>query len=417
MVCLMVACGVLPGAGAGARRDPLDARRRSAARVRLPGEDDGGVPGGAGLRAGLPDRGPGRACAAGSRSCWPAGWRCSSSSGWWVAIVALWPAVSRPMIDGSPDNSILNLIFGYNGFGRLSGGGAGGGAGGNFSGATGPFRLFNDLMGGQASWLLPAAAIVLVGGLAWRWRAPRTDRLRAALLLWGSWLVVSGAVFSFGSGVIHTYYTVALAPAIAALVAIGACCPVAAARAGAGAGGHRPDGRRHGRLGGRAAAAHPVLGAVADPAGDRGRAGCDRPAWQRPPSYGGGWRRRRPLLPWSPAWPLRWPTRRRRSRPPHTGSVPVGGPDGRARRSAVWAAPAGRGGARWSRRARRSVAVARAALAAGGRRHGAAGDGGARRPGEQRADQGAQGRRIQLPLGRGDLRLAERRVARARLRR
>ncbi len=44
------------------------------------------------------------------------------SSGWWVAIVALWPASSRPMIDGSPDNSILNLIFGYNGFGRLSGG-------------------------------------------------------------------------------------------------------------------------------------------------------------------------------------------------------------------------------------------------------------------------------------------------------
>ncbi len=51
-----------------------------------------------------------------------------------------------------------------------------------------------------------------------RRRAPRTDRTRAALLLWGGWLVVSGLVFSYGSGVIHTYYTVALAPAIAALV-------------------------------------------------------------------------------------------------------------------------------------------------------------------------------------------------------
>ena len=138
--------------------------------------------------------------------------------GWWVAIVQLWPAGSRPMIDGSPTNSILNLIFGYNGFGRLSGGTGGA----NFSGTPGIFRLFNDLMGAQASWLLPAAGVVLVGGLAWRLRAPRTDRLRAALLLWGSWALVSGAVFSFSSGVIHTYYTVELAPALAALVGIGA---------------------------------------------------------------------------------------------------------------------------------------------------------------------------------------------------
>ena len=152
-----------------------------------------------------------------------------ASAGWWVAIVALWPASSRPMIDGSSDNSILNLIVGYNGIGRLTGSGGGvggggvtGGGGGNFSGTTGVLRLFNDLMGGQASWLLPAALLALVAGLAWRWRAPRTDHTRAALLLWGSWLVVSGLVFSLSGGVIHTYYTVALAPAIAALVAIGA---------------------------------------------------------------------------------------------------------------------------------------------------------------------------------------------------
>src|SRR6201992_3013527 len=64
------------------------------------------------------------------------------SAGWRVAIVALWPAASRPMIDGSPDNSILNLITGYNGLGRIfgssGGGGMGGGGGGaNFSGQTG----------------------------------------------------------------------------------------------------------------------------------------------------------------------------------------------------------------------------------------------------------------------------------------
>jgi 4-amino-4-deoxy-L-arabinose transferase-like glycosyltransferase len=144
------------------------------------------------------------------------------SAGWWVAIVALWPVTSRPMIDGSSSNSILDLIVGYNGLGRLTGSGGGPGGGGNFSGQTGVLRLFNDVMGGQASWLLPAALLALVAGLAWRARAPRTDRTRAALILWGGWLLVSGLVFSLSGGVIHTYYTVALAPAIAALVAIGA---------------------------------------------------------------------------------------------------------------------------------------------------------------------------------------------------
>ena len=147
-------------------------------------------------------------------------------AGWWVAIVALLPASSRPFIDGSPDNNIFNLIFGYNGLQRLfgnAGGGAGGGGGGgaNFSGATGTLRLFNDLMGGQASWLLPAALLALIAGL-WATRsAPRTDRTRAALLLWGGWLLVTAAVFSYSQGIIHTYYAVALAPPIAALVAIG----------------------------------------------------------------------------------------------------------------------------------------------------------------------------------------------------
>jgi len=128
------------------------------------------------------------------------------------------------MIDGSPDNNIFNLIFGYNGLGRIFGssgpGGGGGGGGTGFSGATGPLRLFDELMGAQASWLLPAALLALVVGLWHSRRAPRTDRTRAALLLWGGWLLVTAAIFSFGQGVIHTYYTVALVPAIAALIAI-----------------------------------------------------------------------------------------------------------------------------------------------------------------------------------------------------
>jgi 4-amino-4-deoxy-L-arabinose transferase-like glycosyltransferase len=140
------------------------------------------------------------------------------ASGWWVAIVALTPAVDRPFIDGSPDNSILNLIFGYNGLERLSGNGGGA----NFSGSAGLLRLFNQAMGGQASWLIPLALVAMVAVVAARWRSGRCDRPRAAAILWGGWLLVTAAVFSFSRGTIHTYYTVALTPAIAALVAIGA---------------------------------------------------------------------------------------------------------------------------------------------------------------------------------------------------
>jgi 4-amino-4-deoxy-L-arabinose transferase-like glycosyltransferase len=145
------------------------------------------------------------------------------SCGWWIAIVALLPVSSRPFIDGSPDNDIFNLIFGYNGFSRLFGssGPGGGTGGGSFSGSTGTLRLFNDLLGAQASWLAPAALLALAGGLWVTRRAPRSDRTRAALIVWGGWFAVTAAVFSYSQGIIHTYYTVALAPALAALVAIG----------------------------------------------------------------------------------------------------------------------------------------------------------------------------------------------------
>lgn len=149
------------------------------------------------------------------------------SGGWWVAVVQLVPASSRPYIGGSQDNSVWNLMFGYNGFGRLTGdepGSVGGRAvqGGGRWGQTGWLRLFNGEFGGQASWLVPAALVLVVAGLAFTWRAPRTNRLRAAVLLWGGWLVVTAATVSLGQGIIHPYYTVALAPALGATAGIGA---------------------------------------------------------------------------------------------------------------------------------------------------------------------------------------------------
>jgi 4-amino-4-deoxy-L-arabinose transferase-like glycosyltransferase len=144
-------------------------------------------------------------------------------AGWWLLAVQLTPAADRPYIGGSGNDTALGLAFGYNGISRITGtsSGPGGGGGASFSGSTGLGRLFNSLDGGQISWLLPAALIAIIGLIAASLRHARTDRTRAAVIIFGGWLLVTGAVLSFASGVIHTYYTIELAPAIAALVAIG----------------------------------------------------------------------------------------------------------------------------------------------------------------------------------------------------
>ncbi len=154
-----------------------------------------------------------------------------AAAGWWVAIVELWPADSRPYIGGSTNNSVLDLVFGYNGFGRLTGNetgsvvpGGGQGLGqtqGGMWGPTGWTRLFNDSWGAQASWLIPAALLFAVVGLVLAGTKNRHDRIRTAVIIWGGWLFVTGAVFSLGEGIIHEYYSVALAPAIGALIGIG----------------------------------------------------------------------------------------------------------------------------------------------------------------------------------------------------
>jgi 4-amino-4-deoxy-L-arabinose transferase-like glycosyltransferase len=145
------------------------------------------------------------------------------SACWWVAIVELLPASMRPYIGGSQTNSFLELTFGYNGLGRITGDETGsvGGGGGNW-GSTGLGRMFNAEIGGQISWLIPAALILLAAGLYFRGRRPRTDTRRAAYLVWGAWLVVTVLTFSLMAGIFHAYYTVALAPAVAALVGMGA---------------------------------------------------------------------------------------------------------------------------------------------------------------------------------------------------
>ncbi|PFG33771.1 ArnT family glycosyltransferase [Sanguibacter antarcticus] len=193
------------------------------------------------------------------------------TAGWWVAIVELTPAADRPYVGGSTNNSFFDLTFGYNGLGRIFGRSAGtatgtagtgvgavpgaaatggaaagtgraadaagnavaganavgggapaGGGGGGFGSNVGVLRMFSGDLGGHVSWVIPAALLLGLFGLWILGRKVRTDVRRAALLLWGATLVVSGLTFSLMDGTFHQYYTVALAPSIGAVVGIGA---------------------------------------------------------------------------------------------------------------------------------------------------------------------------------------------------
>ncbi|MEV8164761.1 glycosyltransferase family 39 protein [Rothia kristinae] len=152
------------------------------------------------------------------------------AAGWWVALVMLTPASDRPYIGGSQTNSFWDLTFGYNGLGRISGEETGSVGGGATASPT-MFRMFDSSFGGQISWLMPAAIILTAAALWITRRAARTDRRRATLVVWGSWFLTTWVVFSIMQGIQHAYYSVALAPAIAAMIGTGAAIVWDAARA------------------------------------------------------------------------------------------------------------------------------------------------------------------------------------------
>ncbi len=128
----------------------------------------------------------------------------------WFEAMMLIPASARPSV---PDgNSWFGLMVQTNGLQRVTGFGSG-------HSSAGPLRLFAPQIAGQASWLLPLAALGLPAGMWALTRAPRADRRRAALVLFGLWLLAGWLVLSFSRGIFHSYYTSAIAPAIAALAA------------------------------------------------------------------------------------------------------------------------------------------------------------------------------------------------------
>jgi 4-amino-4-deoxy-L-arabinose transferase-like glycosyltransferase len=194
----------------------------------------------------------------------------------WMIAVSLVPAADRPYVDGSHDDSIFEQVFVYNGFGRfgdqnpqqllaaLARSGARAPApapvtveapaeatpvsGPPPAGATSvsepvpapsarpatgadsstlaaapsalPNRLLRGDLGRDTGWLIPAAGVIALWGIASRRRQPRGDPLRACFILWGGWLVTLFAVFS-AITVINAYYTAALSPPVAAIIGAG----------------------------------------------------------------------------------------------------------------------------------------------------------------------------------------------------
>jgi 4-amino-4-deoxy-L-arabinose transferase-like glycosyltransferase len=162
--------------------------------------------------------------------------------GAWPALVALTPAADRPWISGTSDNNVFSLIFGYNGLNRLDGqtggpggggpggGGPGGGAGSLFGGNTGPLRLLNAALGGQAGWLL-GFALVGGAGILIASRLRRSEPRTGWVLAVGGAFLTTAVAFSAAKGIFHPYYVSLLAPFAAALTGAGAAQLVGGGRA------------------------------------------------------------------------------------------------------------------------------------------------------------------------------------------
>ena len=138
-----------------------------------------------------PDR---RGCA-GSGRLLAAGAALVVGAGWWVLAVAA-DAGGRPSLHRRLDQQQRarpGLRLQRPVAGCRAARAAARAAGGGFSGSTGIGRLFNSLNGGQIAWLLPAALLGDRRAGRGRRRAAATDRTRAAVIIWGGWLLVTGA--------------------------------------------------------------------------------------------------------------------------------------------------------------------------------------------------------------------------------
>lgn len=144
-----------------------------------------------------------------------------ASAGWWVAIVTLWPAASRPWIGGSTTDSVLGLAFGYNGVGRISGADAAATTGGTWQ-LSRAGSVFGLPSATASLWLMPAALILALVALRLTRGDERARRQRAGLVMWLAWASTMVVVFAVMTGIFHSYYTIMIAPATSVLAVVGA---------------------------------------------------------------------------------------------------------------------------------------------------------------------------------------------------
>ena len=160
----------------------------------------------------------------------------------WTLAYELTPPDSRPFVDSTRDNSMIELVVGHNFIQRFVpragrwrqtaplGAAAATPTADQIAAPVprrdfapaGPLRLAAPRLAAQMGWFLP---LVLIGGIA-AWFGVRQSRPvahgRLDLALWAGWALSYGIVFSAADGLFHAYYLVMMAPPLCALAAIGA---------------------------------------------------------------------------------------------------------------------------------------------------------------------------------------------------
>ena len=120
----------------------------------------------------------------------------------WIISVSLVPSSNRPYIGSTLHNSPWEMVFGYNGLGRFSGGrdlAVYRSIAPSFAGPASVYRLFNNFVAGEISWLIPATLLAIVFLIIHK-------QLNPFLTMVTVWFFILGVMHSAVAGM-HQFYT------------------------------------------------------------------------------------------------------------------------------------------------------------------------------------------------------------------